>query len=579
MTGLDSNSRTVEGVRLDAADASAASSAVLHFLPSLADIAFLIPLVFLFAKLEGVRTLLGDGDTGWHVRTGQWILANHQAPRVDMFSFTMAGKPWFAWEWLWDVAFAVIYRHGGLGSVVLVSMVVICLTFALLYRLLLRKCGNPLVAIAVTCLAAAGTTIHWLARPHLFSFLFMVVFLDVLDRAYDGRKVLLWILPPLMVLWTNVHGGFFVGIVLIGAYAGGELLRAVLTENKYERLASARASLPYIYASLGCLAATFINPYTYHLHEHLVKYLSDPFFRNNVNEYLPTNFGNPAAFYLELELALGLLAAVWWGARRKYVEVLTILGWAHLSLIVVRNAPLYMIIGAPIVVLPITEWLRALGRAPVAGWIRRLVNGFESTAEEMAPMERPWRTHLVPAMVVVLLALAIQSAPADNKFLHARYDPKKYPEAALSYLSQPGLRIFTHDEWGDYLVYNLSPKGVKDFVDGRMDMYGTKFCQAYVDVLNVGYKWQATLDKYGVNTILMPVDAPLTGALKESSRWRVVYDDTRAIIFRRVETGAGSAGKVFTSGSGERGRDLRVTASSNVHPEDHVSQTEGARLK
>ena len=579
MTGLDSNSRTEESVRLEAAGASGESSPVLHFLPSLTDIAFLMPLVFLFAKLEGVRTLLGDGDTGWHVRTGQWILAHHQVPRVDMFSFTMAGKPWFAWEWLWDVAFAVIYKHGGLGSVVLVSMVVICLTFALLYRLLLRKCGNPLVAIAVTCLAAAGTTLHWLARPHLFSFLFIVVFLDVLDRAYDGRKALLWVLPPLMVLWTNLHGGFFVGVVLIGAYAGGELIGAVLAENRSERLASARASLPYIYASLGCLAATFVNPYTYHLHEHLVKYLNGSFSINNDTEFMPMNFRNPVAVYLELQLVAGLFAAVWWGARRKYVEVLMILGWAHLSLIVIRNVPLYMIIAAPIVVLPVTEWLRAFGRAPVAGWIRRIPNGIVSTAEEMLPMERPWRTHLLPMMVVVLLALAIQSAPAGNKFLEARYNPKYYPEAALTYLSQPGLRIFTHDEWGDYLLYNLSPKGVKDFVDGRLDMYGDKFDQAYADVLNVQYKWQSTLDKYGVNTILMPVDAPLTGAVKESSRWRVVYDDTRSIIFRRVEPGAGSAGKVFTSGNGERGRDLTVTASSNVHPEDHVSQTEGARLK
>lgn len=579
MTGLDSNSRTIESVGLEATGASGESSAVLHFLPSLADIAFLMPLVFLFTRMEGVRTLLGDGDTGWHVRTGQWILAHHQVPRVDVFSYTAPGKPWFAWEWLWDVAFAVIYNHGGLGSVVLVSLVVICLTFAMLYRVLLRKCGNPLVAIAVTCLAAAGTTIHWLARPHLFSMLFMVVFLDVLDRAYEGKKALLWVLPPLIAVWTNIHGGFFVGIVLVGAYAGGELIGAAVGENRYERIASARASLPYIYASLGCLAATLINPYTYHLHEHLVKFLGDSFYINNIGEYLPTDFRNQAAIYLELELALGLFAAIWWGARRRYAEVLMILGWAHLSLVIVRNAPLYMIIAAPIVVQPVTEWLRALGSAPVAGWIRRIPKAVESTAEEMLPMERPWRTHLVPAAVVVLLAVAIQAAPADNKFLHARYDPKKYPEAALTYLSQPGLRIFTHDEWGDYLLYNLSPKGVKVFVDGRLDMYGHKFDQAYIDVLNVKYDWQATLDKYGVNTILMPVDAPLTGAIKESSRWRAVYDDTRAILFRRVEPSAGSAEKVFTSGTGERGRDLRVTAFSNVHPEDHVSQTEGARAK
>ena len=100
---------------------------LMHLFPSFTDIAFLFPLVFLFGRLDGVRTMLGDGDTGWHVLTGQWILAHHQVPHQDIFSFTKAGQPWFAWEWLWDVAFAWIYGHGGLGSVVLASLVVIWL--------------------------------------------------------------------------------------------------------------------------------------------------------------------------------------------------------------------------------------------------------------------------------------------------------------------------------------------------------------------------------------------------------------------------------------------------------------------
>src|SRR5437016_2451541 len=102
---------------------------IFRLMPSLTDVAFLMPLVFLFTRMEGVRTLLSDCDTGWHVRTGEWILANGRVPDQDIFSFTKPGAPWFAWEWLWDISFAWLHRHGGLAAVVLVSMLVICLTF------------------------------------------------------------------------------------------------------------------------------------------------------------------------------------------------------------------------------------------------------------------------------------------------------------------------------------------------------------------------------------------------------------------------------------------------------------------
>src|SRR5690242_14478705 len=90
---------------------------ILRLMPSMTDIAFLLPLVLLFVGLAGVQTMLGDCDTGWHVRTGQWILAHHQVPRQDMFSFTMAGQPWYAWEWLWEACFAWVFQGWGLGGV------------------------------------------------------------------------------------------------------------------------------------------------------------------------------------------------------------------------------------------------------------------------------------------------------------------------------------------------------------------------------------------------------------------------------------------------------------------------------
>ena len=80
-----------------------------RLMPSLTDLAFLMPVVFLFTRMDGLRTLLGDGDTGFHIRTGDFIRSTGRVPTVDIFSFTMPDQPFFAWEWLWDVGASLVH--------------------------------------------------------------------------------------------------------------------------------------------------------------------------------------------------------------------------------------------------------------------------------------------------------------------------------------------------------------------------------------------------------------------------------------------------------------------------------------
>jgi hypothetical protein len=135
--------------------------------------------------------------------------------------------------------------------------------------------------------------------------------------------------------------------------------------------------------------------------------------------------------------------------------------------------------------------------------------------------------------------------------------------------------VFTSDQWGDYLIYHLSPKGTKVFFDGRSDFYGGKFCQDYTDVFNVKYNWEQTLARYGVDTILLSPDAALAGAIKESSRWRVTYDDGHAIVFRPAGNPAGRGEQATTRISGGRRRDLSVTDPNQSVLLEHVSQSTG----
>ena len=150
----------------------------------------------------------------------------------------------------------------------------------------------------------------------------------------------------------------------------------------------------------------------------------------------------------------------------------------------------------------------------------------------------------------------------------AEYGPKRDPAAALDVLRDPNLSrsIFTDDEWGDNLIYRLY-RETKVFVDGRFDLYGEAFTERYLDILGVKYGWEKTLEKFQVDTILLQIDTPLVGALKESSRWRPIYDDGTAIVFRSQSALARRAALGGDKASAAaRGRDVRDREITRVNP-------------
>jgi hypothetical protein len=532
-----------------------------RLLPSMTDFAFLMPIVFLFARLEGVKTLLGDCDTGWHIRTGEWIVANHWVPVRDIFSFTRPGDPWYAWEWLSDVLFAWLNDTGGLRLLVFVSLMVLSLTFVLLFRLTRRK-ANAIVAILFTGTAMVGSSIHWLARPHLFTLLFTVLFYAALENVRDGKTRIgripyLVLLPVVTVLWTNLHGAFFVGVVLIGCYGGGEVLKLALSPDPATRRTAWLDARRYFLSAAACLAASLLNPYTYHLHVHVVKYLNDPYQVQHIVEFFTMSFHHPTAIFFEVMLAAGVATALWNIARGRYTDAVLMVLWGHAALLAARNIPLFMIVAAPLAAAAVEEWLALLPQASVAGWLRTAARKFNDVAAEMTETDRIGRWHLVSVLGVLLVA-ALMFAPNPSKRFRAEFDPKSYPVAAAKVLKgYPAARIFTTDQWGDYLIWQLYPDH-KVFVDGRSDFYGANFGLQYLDVLAVKYDWEKTLRKFGVDMILLPVSTPLAGALKETSRWRVVYDDGISLVFRLADPAAGTQISITSTGNGA-GRDREVT--------------------
>jgi hypothetical protein len=536
------------------------SQFVLKLLPSFTDFAFLMPIAYLFGILGGAKSLLNDGDTGWHIRTGEWILANRAVPKVDPFSFSKPGEPWFAWEWLSDVVLAWLNSVDGLRAVTLFSIALICATFTLLYLLARRK-SNVIVAIWITMMAAAASSIHWLARPHLFTLLFLVVFYHGLERVREGKRTVAgipWfgVFAAITLLWTQLHGGFFVGILMICAYGGGEFLEVLLSGDAEERKSARQRARGYFLCAAACAAVSLINPYTYHLHVHMAQYLRNPWNSEHIVEFLSPSFHHARAIYFEAIMALGLASAWWSFTKRQYTELLLVGVWAHAGLLASRNIPIFVIVAAPIIAAAVQHALNHAADANVAGWVRTLALRFNRIVAQTAEKEAVSRWHLVSMAGFAMMAAVFFAPNPPTKFL-AEFDPKRYPEAALAAMRPgSGARIFTNDEWGDYLIWSLYPAG-RVFVDGRSDFYGNDFENSVLDILHVKYGWEKTLATFEVDTILMPPDAPLTGALKESSRWRIVYDDGRALVFRSNER---TAGEPISAANGDgTGRDREVT--------------------
>src|ERR1043165_6688921 len=118
--------------------------------PSLVDVFFCALLIGIAVGPGGWQSLLADGDTGWHIRTGEIVLASGSAPSVDPFSFTRPGEQWFAWEWLADAIFALTWRWGGVAAVAGMAGVVLCLAAAVLLAWLLWRGSGLWVGVGAT---------------------------------------------------------------------------------------------------------------------------------------------------------------------------------------------------------------------------------------------------------------------------------------------------------------------------------------------------------------------------------------------------------------------------------------------
>ncbi len=512
----------------------------LYFLvPSVSDVLFAALLFGLSCGALG-RLLLRDASIGWHLRNGQQMLLTHAITRTDSFSSTMSGKPWYAWEWLYDVVFAAIHHGLGLNGVVFYTAAIIAATFVLTLHLGLRRGGNLPITLFLLILALASSAVHFLARPHVLSWLLTVMWFEVLDSAAgapaaEQKKRLLW-LPLVMLLWVNVHGGFVLGFVLLAVYLLGGAI-------EYARARAQRDETGVWLKRLGGVSllvavASFINPYTYQLHLHVYRYLTDRFLMDRISEFLSPDFHGAAQQCFAVLVLITIVALA--SARRKpsATHVLVLLVAVYGGFYATRSLPTSSLLMVLIIAPMISESVTGLGEnADAAGWLRGVASWTHSFGERMVRLEAGLYGHfwLVLAFVLGLWACAHQGRIGPTQFINAYFDEKRFPVEASETIATRGIQgpIFSLDYWGGYLIYRFYPE-TKVVADDRHDLYGDEFLKEYLKAMLVQPGWDGALDKLQVDWVLMPADSPLANMLRLKAGWDLTYEDKTAVLFRRV---------------------------------------------
>jgi len=549
----------VDGSRSSRAGTSPAGANPLWtrlLIPSMGDAIFIGLLAVLTCTSLSTR-LLGDAGIGWHIRTGQQILASYAVPRVDSFSSTMGGKPWFAWEWLYDVIVGELERWAGLNGVVWFTAVVIAGVFASTFRLLLRRGTNVFVALVLLLLAASASMIHFLARPHVLSWLLTLAWFWILDSSETdcmqtdpagpsatrstatGRR--LWLLPLLMLVWVNVHGGFLIGFVLLAIYWLSAIWHAVwLKENKFpEFLAKLRCrAQARSLAAVGLAAgvASLVNPYGWKLHAHIYGYLSNRFLMEHIDEFQSPNFHGVAQRCFAL-LMLATMVAVASRARAVRVsEGLVILFALYSGLYASRNIPVSSLLLALVIGPLLSGAIKNLGGDLIR--FRRLGDREAAFTERMVTVESSLQGHLwaIAAAAFLIVIAAYGGRLGANQLMDAHFDPKRFPASAVDFLDRKtaGERdaVTVPDYWGGYLIYRLYPRTLVA-LDDRHDLYGEEFFKSYLKMVRVEPGWDGLLDKYQARCVLVPKGSALANILEQRPPWKRVYTDDVGVVFER----------------------------------------------
>ncbi len=430
-----------------------------------------------------------DPDLFFHIKEGEKLIEQGRFPLTEEFSFTAPGKAMVATEWLADAEIYPIFRAFGYGGLVFVHTLLFLAALIVLFHFLKGDVPEPVRYLLVSL--AAFALINFVAvRAHVFTILFWALSLLWIKRWEEGRRWAPWAMAVSLLFWVNVHGGFMAGWTVLGAVC--------LLSFRHSRKAADLA--PWALGTFLC----FLHPNGPTAFVYPVWFMVlPPAGRSIILEWMPLDFSELSATPYLLILAALCLVGV--GAlRRKFP-------WAALTLVLLLLA----IRGRKLLPLFSFTAIAALG-----------------LSLRQAPLKK-WQVRLCAAgALAVLLALsALEAGFARGK--PWRDWEGSYPKVAAEFFAghYAGRRLFHDYSWGCYLIYKLAPN-TKVFVDGRLDPYWPILGE-YSVIMEGRPGWQALLDGWAIEAVLVSPGVALARLLQDDRRWQNVYSDPKAVLFIR----------------------------------------------
>ena len=472
-----------------------------------------LTLLYCLVLYDGWRQLFRDSDTGWHIRAGEQMLNSHTLPYTDPYSFSRANAPWIDWEWGADVCMGLTHRVGGPAAVAVLFASIIAMTTWLWWQLTWTLGGDFLVGWLLAVPMLSTTNLHWLARPHIFSWSLALLALILIESGVES-----WIAVALLsVVWVNVHASFFLLPVMLLLYAAGEWI-------SYFFFADARTPRTrwLVGAAFVAIVSSLLNPYGFHVHKHVFEYLSNSELIDRIGEFQSFNFHAAGAGQILAGLGAAALGGVLALTQGRVSHFLMAALFLALGLRSARGLPLVALLILPLANRAVIQALRETQALKPA--LRKWLSGATQYSGNLRKLDQRQSGLALVPLIVVCLVFAARSGGAQK---WAGFPPSEYPVEAVKHLP-PDARVLAPDMYGGYLIYRFNGER-KVYFDGRSDFYGIAFMKNYIELVEVRPNWLDEFERQHFTHALLPVRYSLVPALLQKG-WRRLYNDEVATV-------------------------------------------------
>jgi hypothetical protein len=466
-------------------------------------------LVSLLYLLPAFQSLLPveDPDLWFHLRTGQWIIEHGQVPFQDPFSTYGANRPWLIYSWLFEILVYGLFKAFGLVGIVWFTAVM-SLLIALALHFLVRRAKLPfLMELILLALALGGMKTLYSPRSWLFSILFFAVELNVALRVRSGGKpVLLAVLPPIFLLWANLHIQFSYGLAVLGLFTLESLIAAMRRSDVAGEKADAIPLGPMIATVIFCVLATLVNPYHHRLIVVVMGLATQTGAFQYIQELQPLFFRSPTDWFV-LALALWTAYSLGWQKSLRILPLGLLLMAVLLSFRARRDSWVVVTVAAALI-------------SDHGAW------------SAFGESFRITRARVIFVVVAVIVALGLMSRYREIDESHLlKAVERRFPVGAVAFVKQNQFSgpLYNHLDWGGYLIWSLPELPVS--MDGRTNVHGDPRTIRSLSTWAGNPGWDSDPELVNARLVIAEIRRPLTSNLRRDARFRLVYEDETAAVF------------------------------------------------